>query len=74
MNRNGSKGAAIDAGMTHFRVPVDAETMPILMEQAKAAGCPPPLLLAVIVRDALAFAKASGLTLALGTPVSGSKH
>lgn len=75
MKRDGERKVAIDAGPTHFRVPVDDETMPLLMEQAAAARLPPASLLAVIVRDVLAHAKAEGMMFAtLTAPTFSKKH
>ena len=73
MSKDRSERVAPSAEPTHFRVPVDDETMPLLLEQAEAAGCPPRLLLSVIVREVLAHAKAEGLSFAVMTPASGSK-
>ncbi len=74
MSRDRSERMASSAEPTHFLVPVDDETMPLLLEQAEVAGCPPRLLLAIIIRDVLAHAKAKGLAFAVATPPSGSKH
>ena len=63
-----------NGSMTTFRVLVDDETMPLLMERAAAAGCPPRLLLSIIVRDVLAHAKETGLSFAVVTPPTGSRH
>jgi len=59
---------------TTFRVPVDDEHMPTLMEQAVAAGVDPPALLDVIVNDILAFAKRQGIQLVPRIEPKQTKH
>jgi hypothetical protein len=60
--------------ITHFRVSVDDETMPLLMEQAQLVHCPPPLLLSIIIRDVLTHAKETGLAFAVVPQNSNRTH